>query len=223
MYAPTSRRIAGLLATAIISTLPLSATILAPSATADPCPDAEVVYARGTYQPPGLDEVGQAFVDALRPQVGGKNVAAYSVNYPATDDFAQSVRVGVNDASAHVQATAANCRQTRIVLSGYSQGASVIDIVSGVLPAEVANHVAAVALFGNPKSAFADSLSRGPLPSISPLYSPKTIDLCVPGDLICSDGRSYAAHGLYVPSGMTNQAATFVANRLVSLAERPSG
>ena len=216
MNAPTPCRIAGFLSAVIVASLPLSAAFHIPSAVAEPCPDAEVVYARGTYQPPGLDEVGQAFVDSLRQQVGGKSVAAYSVNYPATDDFRNSTPVGVNDARAHIQTTVATCRQTRIVLSGYSQGASVIDLVSGIMAPEVANHVAAVALFGNPKSAFADRLASGPLPAISPLYAPKTIDLCVPNDLICSDGRSFLAHGAYISTGMVHQAATFAANRLVS-------
>lgn len=202
------------LAAAIVAAIPVSTAISVPAAFAGPCPDVEVAYARGTYQPPGLDEVGRAFVDSLRPKVGGKSVGEYSVNYPATDDFKASVPAGVSDARAHVQSMAAKCPKTKIVLSGYSQGATVIDIVSGVMPAEVANHVAAVALFGNPKSAFADSLASGPLPAISPLYGPKTIDLCVPGDLICSDGRSYAAHGAYVISGMVDQAATFAAGRV---------
>jgi cutinase len=124
------------------------------------------------------------------------------------------VPAGVNDASAHVQATAANCPSTRIVLGGYSQGAAVVDIVTETLPPGIADHVAAVAVFGNPKSAFADSLAVGPVPAIGPLYGPKTIDLCVPGDPICSDGSNQTAHVMYVQSGMTAQAAAFAAGRL---------
>lgn len=41
-----------------------------PSASAQPCPDVEVVFARGTGDPPGVGPTGQAFVDALRPQIG---------------------------------------------------------------------------------------------------------------------------------------------------------
>jgi cutinase len=214
MHAPTPRLIAGLTAAAILTLLPLSAAVSAPSATADPCPDVEVVFGRGTNQPPGLGEVGQAFVDSLRAQAGGKSVGAYAVNYPATDDFANSVPAGARDASAHVQSMATNCPNTRMVLGGYSQGATVMDVISERMPPPVANHVAAVALFGNPKSAFADSLSSGPLPALSALYVPKTIDLCVPDDPLCSDGKNFVAHILYVQTGMTNQAATFVASRV---------
>ena len=101
-----------------------------------------------------------------------------------------------------------------MVLSGYSQGAAVIDLVTEELPPDVADHVAAVAVFGNPKSTFARKLGGGQLPAISPLYLPKTIDLCVPDDIICSEGQSWDAHHLYDQNGMTNQAAAFAASRL---------
>ncbi|MBV8965138.1 MAG: cutinase family protein, partial [Mycobacteriaceae bacterium] len=170
--------------------------------------------ARGTTEPPGVGGVGQAFVDALRSQVGGRSVGVYPVNYPATNDFAHSVPAGADDASAYVQTTAANCPNTRMVLGGYSQGAAVIDVLTETVPPNVVDHVAAVAVFGNPKSALSRSLSAGPLPAIGPAYAPKTIDLCVPGDPICSDGGTMLQHTLYVQTGMTSQAATFAAGRL---------
>ena len=50
------------------------------TASADDCPDIEVVFARGTNDAPGLGNVGGAFVDALRGKVGGRSVGAYAVN-----------------------------------------------------------------------------------------------------------------------------------------------
>ena len=183
-------------------------------ASADGCPDVEVVSARGTDEPPGPGSIGQTFIDSLRPKLPGRSLAVYGVRYPATGDFNRSESVGADDARAHVQSTVANCPDTRIVLSGYSQGAAVIDLVTEELPPEVADHIAAVALFGNPKSALARTYGHGQLPALSPLYRPKTIDLCVPDDPICSEGRNARAHVLYVQSGMTNQAAAFAASRL---------
>jgi cutinase len=90
----------------------------------------------------------------------------------------------------------------------------VIDISTTSAPPQVADHVAAAALFGAPRSAFADTLSPGPLPSIAPQYADKTIDLCVPNDPICSDGWDMRAHTAYVETGMVNQAATFAASRI---------
>jgi cutinase len=89
-----------------------------------------------------------------------------------------------------------------------------MDISTTDMPPQVADHVAAAALFGNPKSAFADGLSPGPLPTLGPLYAAKTIDLCVPNDPICSNGRDIGAHVAYVQTGMADQAAAFAASRL---------
>jgi cutinase len=192
----------------------LSPVIATPSATAAPCPDVEVVFARGTNEPPGVGGVGQSFVNSLRSQIPGRSVGVYAVNYPATDAFVSSSLAGAGDVRAHVESMAADCPNTRMVLGGYSQGAGVIDMSTDSLSAQAANRVAAVALFGNPESTFAKTLGGGRLPTISPLYRPKTIDMCVPNDPICSEGRNAAAHTAYVQTGMTNQAAGFVASRL---------
>ena len=80
------------------------------------------------------------------------------------------------------------------------------------MPAAVADHVAAVAVFGNPSI----RLLGGPLTALSPLYGYKTIDLCNGADPVCSTGDDRPAHSLYVEAGLTTQAAQFVANRLTS-------
>lgn len=206
-------RSAGL--SAVTAWAALSAPIVTPVASADPCSDVAVVYARGTHQEPGLADVGQAFVDSLTSQLGGRSVAVYAVNYPANDDYHNSATAGANDASAHIQDVVASCPNTKMVLGGYSQGSTVIDLATNALPAPVADHVAAVALFGEPTSGFSSMLWGGqPLPTISPLYSGKTISLCAPDDPICSSGGNIMAHVSYIQSGMTTQAATFAANRL---------
>jgi len=193
----------------------LSAPIGNPTASADPCSDVAVVFARGTHQEPGLGNVGQAFVDSLTSQVGGRSVDVYAVNYPANDDYHGSSSAGSADASTHIQGTVASCPNTKIVLGGYSQGATVIDLASTAMPAPLADHVAAVALFGEPTSGFSSALYGGqPLPTISPLYGGKTISLCAPDDPICSAGGNIMAHVSYIQSGMTDQAATFAANKL---------
>jgi cutinase len=209
-----ARAIARIVGVAVAMAWALSACVDTRHASAGPCPDVEVVSARGTDQPPGVGSIGQAFIDSLRPKLPGRSVGVYGVNYPATDDFVRSESAGADDGSAHVQSIVTNCPNTKIVLDGYSQGAAVIDMITEELPPEVADHVAAVAVFGNPKSTFARKLGGGQLPAISPLYRPKTIDLCVPDDPICSEGKNEAAHRLYDQNGMTNQAAGFAASRL---------
>ena len=188
-------------------------------AWAGACSDIEVVFARGTNEAPGPGAIGGPFIDSLRTKVGARSVGAYAVNYPASSDFIKAAD-GANDASAHVQQTVANCPNTRIVLGGFSQGAAVIDLITAVsvpmygftapMPPEVVDHVAAVAVFGNPSIKWAG----GPLTELSPLYGSKTIDLCIPYDPICSDGGFILVHGMYLMLGLVEGATTFVANRL---------
>jgi len=209
----------------------LSAPLSLGPASAAPCPDVEVTFARATTEPPGVGVVGQEFIDSLRSQVGGKSIAVYPVNYPASDDFAPSVNAGTSDASAHVQSMIANCPNTKMVLGGYSQGALVIDQitiaqapVAGFVPetlsADQADHVAALALFGNPS----DRYLGASVSTVSPWYGAKAIDLCAPGDPICSPGALFTVpthdemfspeHLSYPHSGMPAQAAAFVASHL---------
>lgn len=198
-----------------------------PVAHAAGCPDAEVVFARGTTEDPGLGPTGQAFVDSLRSRVGAKSVGVYPVNYPATTDFPTAVD-GIKDARAHVLATAASCPQTKMVLGGFSQGAAVMGFVTddvvpdGVsasdvpapMPPDVADHVAAVALFGKPSTRFMHAINDPPV-DIGPQYVPKTIDLCVDNDLVCDlHGTSFSVHAQYVETGMVDQGVTFAANQL---------
>lgn len=193
----------------------LIAPQVVPHASAS-CPGIEVVFARGTDEPPGVGKVGGAFVSALREQTR-KSVGAYAVNYPANKDFLAATN-GANDASAHLQQMAVNCPNTKLVLGGYSQGAAVVDIVTAApisglgyrqpLPPQAADHVAAVALFGNPSGRAGQLMS-----ALSPNFEGKTIDLCNPGDPICSGGTQWSSHLSYVP-GLTNRAANFVAGRV---------
>jgi cutinase len=200
-------------AIAVAGVFPLAVTESL-QANAAACPDVEVVFARGTTEPPGVGGIGQVFVDSLRSNVGGRSVGVYAVNYPASNDFVRSTPAGADDASAHLRSMAASCPTTRMVLGGYSQGAAVIDLATTATP-EAADRVAAAALFGAPSSSFSDMLSPGPLPTIGASYAGKTISLCVPNDPICFEGgRDMRAHGAYVQTGMVAQAAAFAADRL---------
>jgi cutinase len=210
----SARNVGRILGVAVATAWVLTAVADTRHASAGPCADVEVVSARGTEEPTGPGSIGQTFIDSLRPEIPGRSLEIYAVRYPASGDYNRSEAAGADDARAHAESTVANCPDTRIVLSGYSQGAAVIDLVTEQLPPELADHIAAVALFGNPKSALARSYGGGYLPVLSPLYRPKTIDLCAPGDPICSEGTNEAAHHLYDQNGMTTQAAAFVAQKL---------
>jgi cutinase len=204
---------------AIASVFVCAATTLAVSpAMAEPaCPDIEVVFARGTNDAPAMGRVGDALVDALRPQVGGRTVGTYPVNYPASFDFLTSAD-GAADAANHISSMASQCPSTRIVLGGYSQGAAVVDMLGGIPPlgnklggeiapplsSSLAQNVGAVVVYGNPSAKFS-------VPITNSQFGGRSIDICKDGDPICSDGRNPFAHSDYVNSGLAAQGANFVA------------
>lgn len=211
---PTSLRAVAMIVAAASAAL---SPVIAPTANAANCNDIEVVFARGTSEPPGIGRVGDAFVNNLRGLVGGRSMGVYAVNYPASYDFLAAAD-GANDASAHIQYVANNCPNSKIVLGGYSQGAAIVDVLAAVpipvigftnpLPPFVADRISAVAVFGNPSARIGLPLTS------SPAFTNRAIDLCNPGDPICSDGDNVPAHRSYGPDGTTYQAAVFVANRL---------
>ena len=205
---------------------PAAPLAVAPGAAVPGCPDIQVVFARGTTEPPGLGAMGDAFVNDLRTRIGNKTLGVYPVDYPASPDFPTGI-TGVIDASTHVQQLAANCPKTQMVLGGYSQGAAVMGFVTtelvpdGVsvsevpapMPADVANHIAAVALLGTPSDRFMNVIKQPPV-KIGPLYQAKTLELCVPNDFVCSAGNDFGAHARYVSDGYVAQAADFAVNKL---------
>lgn len=223
-------RFVGLGASALVTAAGLLAAPAAPPvASADDCPDVEVIFARGTNEPPGLGRVGDAFVDSLRQQTGGLNILPYGVNYAASK-LQLHGGDGANDTIDRVKKSVEKCPSTKIVLGGYSQGASVMDIVAGVpigginwgnsLPPQYADNIAAVATFGD----VADR-AGGTLPSQSKLLGSKAIDLCNPNDPIChaGPGNEWSGHTEgYVPV-YTTQAAAFVASRLVGAGQSVPG
>ncbi|ORV84058.1 cutinase [Mycobacterium interjectum] len=204
---PGAHRVLSLAAAALLAAALIMAPAVAPSPTAGQipaasaaCPDAEVVFARGREEPPGVGAVGDAFVNSLRGKTP-RSIGVYGVNYPANITTGS----GANDIGAHVESMARNCPNTRIVLGGYSLGAEVVDrAMWGGLPPGADQHIAAVALFGNGTH------------GLAPAFAGKTIDQCAAGDPICGRGTNWPSHlqPSYIGSGLVDQAAGFVAGRL---------
>lgn len=190
-----------------------------PSASAAPCPDVDLVFARGTGEPPGMGRVGDALAATLPSVLGGRTLGTYAVSYPANRNFL-STRDGADDAAGHIAWMAGQCPSTRIVLGGFSQGASVMSMLAGVPPvgdrigtigsappldAALAGSVAAVAVFGNPGNRFGNPLST------TGQFAGRAIELCSQGDPICSEGRDRSAHSNYEMPPYPGQAAVFIA------------
>jgi cutinase len=205
------------LSAAAMVVAPVSASL--PSAAADPCPDVELIFARGTSEAPGIGRVGQALADRLQGQIGGRSLSTYGVNYPATYDFLAAAD-GATDATNRISVMAQQCPSARIVLGGYSQGAAVVDMLAGIpplgnkvgevgsappLPSSLSGNVAAVAVFGNPATKFGNPITVGK-------FGGRAIDLCSDGDPVCSDGRNPFAHTHYESGPMPDQAAGFISS-----------
>lgn len=239
LIATKTRHLARYLGAAVVM---CGAALAAPGVAhvgAQPCPDVEVVFARGTGEPPGFGGIGQSFVDAVHARVAERSFAAYPVDYAASSDFgggldfARTVVDGIRDAGTHIENTASTCPDTRIVLGGFSQGAALAGYTTSAeipkevpaeyrsylpqpMPPSVADHVAAVVLFGTPSAEFLAPNGAPPV-RIGPLYASKTLQLCADGDTICNGapaGGPAFAHAMYGSNGMTGQGADFAVARL---------
>jgi cutinase len=188
-------------------------------ATAAPCSDIDVSFARGTGEIPGFGITGGPFVSSLTAQAGGRSVSTYAVNYAA--DFTQaSAGPGSRDLVAHVTSVAASCPGTKFVIGGYSQGATVVSnavglktpssVTGAVLPAAVADRVRAVVVFGNPLG-----LTGQRIETASGTYGPKARSFCNFGDPVCQiGGFNTFAHLTYGSNGSAAQGATFAVSKL---------
>ncbi|MFB7334419.1 cutinase family protein [Streptomyces adustus] len=192
-------------------------SLLPSLASAAPCPDVEVVFARGTGEAPGLGITGTPLVKDIKSALPGKNVSSYAVDYAA--NFSQtSAGPGATDMTDRVVSTAANCAGTSFVLGGYSQGGSVTDIALGIptrlgtgrtIPAKLAGRVKAVVVFGNPLR-----LSGRTIASAGDVFGPKAKEFCNTGDPVCGNGRNGAAHLTYHVNGSVEQGARFAVERI---------
>lgn len=91
----------------------------------------------------------------------------------------------------------ANCPDTKVVMSGYSQGALVVRGTADTLPAETMVKVSSVVTFGDPRNGTAVTGGEG-----------KTLIVCHADDEVCKGGFINVAHLTYGDDAST--AAQFV-------------
>lgn len=110
--------------------LPLLALALKPLHYPTCAEGFHIIVARDTSESadPGLGALG-ALVQNITANVTGSDTAA--VDYPATstadrDEYARSLRTGIADLWAKLNASIVECPTSRIVLMGYGQGAQVV-------------------------------------------------------------------------------------------------
>ncbi|PSN72383.1 cutinase precursor [Corynespora cassiicola Philippines] len=174
-----------------------------------PCRDVTVIYARGTTQAGNVgapDTEGPTFFNALASALGGTGrLAIQGVTYPANvfGFLAGGDANGATTMFNHINTAATRCPNTRIVVSGYSQGAQLVHTATQRLTAATAARVNAVVTFGDPDR------DEG----FGPVAASKILIICHEGDNICDNGIIItAAHRNYEIDAPA--AASFVAARV---------
>lgn len=214
MHVPRPRRAVSAALVAVTALVTLTTATGASAATA--CPDVELVFARGTGEAPGLGIVGRPLERALADALPDRSVVATAVDYAASSSQA-SAGPGSGDMVAKVRARAATCPDTRFVLGGYSQGATVTDLALGIrtgvtsgtaLSDDLAARVAAVVVYGNPLG-----LSRRTIAQAAPAFATRAVEFCNSGDPVCEPGGGrFTAHVTYATNGTVTEGARFAAS-----------
>lgn len=113
------------------------------------CRPVSLIYARGTTQAGNVGEAGSegpTFFNALASRLGGTSrLAIQGVNYPADvlGFLAGGSAAGATTMFNLINSVAARCPSTKIVVSGYSQGAQLVHTATQRLSAASAARVSA--------------------------------------------------------------------------------
>jgi predicted esterase len=155
------------------------------------CPNAVLIFARGTIEPGNMGLIiGPAMENAIKKRRA--NIAVQGVDYN-TVDFQNGFATGVKNMVQLADDTATRCPKTRMILSGYSQGAMVCHTTISKLKKETLNHIAAVVTFGDPPYGLTMSPAQ---------LKPKSKVFCRKDDPICMGvGTGTGSHLSYGVSG----------------------
>jgi cutinase len=161
------------------------------------CTEMTVIFARGTGEPGNCGVVsGPPMFKAIRSKLGNDRVTIQGVDYAAS--AAGNVNQGADGGKkmAELVATAlAQCPDTKIVVSGYSQGAMVVHnaFKNGVSASKVKGAIN-----------FGDPLKRQ---AIGDLAIDNVKQFCGSQDQICGGGGDGGATGSHISYGASAEAA----------------
>ncbi|KAK2013103.1 cutinase [Colletotrichum eremochloae] len=154
------------------------------STSAVSCPNIAVIYARGTNEPGNVGFLtGPPFFDALKTYVNGTGtLSIQGVNqYPAEPAgfFAGGSTTGATAAAQMASRTLTMCPNTRLTMSGYSQGSQVTRLAIAQLTPDQQARISSVVLFGDPLGGVA----------VSGVDETRLLVVCHAGDNICEGGN----------------------------------
>ncbi|KLU86302.1 hypothetical protein MAPG_05317 [Magnaporthiopsis poae ATCC 64411] len=172
---------------------------------AEGCADMIIVFARGTTEAGNVGSiVGPPLLAATKSAAGGKTVAMQGVEYAANIPgfLAGGDRRGSAEMAKQVQNFANSCPDSKITMSGYSQGGQVVHNAAQQLDAATQQRISSAVIFGDPKNG----------EPVAGVPADKTLIICRDGDNICNGGfRVLAPHLQYGRDA--DQAAQFIVNQ----------
>ncbi|KAH8746228.1 cutinase, partial [Diaporthe sp. PMI_573] len=176
-----------------------------------PCKPLTIIFARASGETGNVGTAtGPLFFQAVARRVtggGGANMAVQGVEYAAAflSVLSGGMRLVVPGCRAQLaQQALSKCPDTKVVLSGYSQGGKLVHNAAKLLPAETAQKIAGAVTFGDQDNG--QSFANIPAGS-GKIYCHPLDNICQNGVLITPFHYSYSSQ--YVPA-----AADFVASRL---------
>ncbi|RPB16617.1 cutinase [Morchella conica CCBAS932] len=170
------------------------------------CNDVIVIFARGSTEPGNIGiTLGPVFFDAIEKVEPGRIIAQGVNDYPASisEALAGGSKTGAKYMVSMVSLAASQCPESKVVLSGYSQGAQVTHLAAGYIPEDLYSKVAAIVLFGDPDDgdAFPGSLNDN------------VATFCKDGDRIC-EGFPIPSVVHFTYQNDVGKAAAYIAERV---------
>lgn len=157
------------------------------------CGDMLVIFARGTQEPGNVGAlVGPPFFKALEGALGSSHtLGVQGVEYEATvaDYLEGGDPEGSQEMASLVTTALSSCPNSKIVLSGYSQGGQLVHNAAKLLPAATMKAVSSVVIFGDPYSSQGVENAD---PDKVMVVCHKDDDICQFGDLVLLDHLTYA-------------------------------
>jgi cutinase len=162
----------------------------------------------GTLTGPPFFAALASYLNTTSAATSTANLAIQGVIYPADIPafFLGGSLIGTYVLSSLINSTISRCPSTKMVVSGYSQGAQIVHNSLSSLPSNITDRISSVVLFGDPKNGTA----------IQGVASEKVMTFCHAGDDICKGGDVVAmAHLNYSQNAM--EAAGFALGGMAEL------
>ncbi|KAI1137650.1 carbohydrate esterase family 5 protein [Hypoxylon sp. FL0543] len=175
------------------------------------CRDVIFIFARGSTQDGNVgDDPGPQTIDQLKAVLGTEIVAAQGVDYPAL--LIDNLREGgcdpedADNMRALITQAATQCPSSKLVVSGYSQGAALVHRSVEAASTDVKDRIYAIVTFGDTQKA----QDGGQVPNFDPS---KTLILCHDGDKVC-EGTLIVTDAHHEYHDLSPEAVDFIVSKL---------